>query len=224
MKLYGALASPYVTRVVMLARVKGIDVPLVGIPGDSPRSSEYLAINPIGKIPSLEVDGHCIPESETICEYLEEAAGGNAGLPEDPLERATSRTISRIVDLYIAPHTSTFFSQMNPAKRDAAVVAAATEALNKGLGYLEHFMGPGPFCVGAEPTLGDCAAAPYLMLIKKVVFDNFPEIADPTEGDGRLASWWQAIQGHSACKSTVDEYAAAVDGFMKVMAARITGG
>ena len=123
MKLYGALASPYVTRVVMLARIKGIDVPLAGIPGESPRSADYLAINPIGKIPSLEVNGHCIPESETICEYLEEVGGGKAGLPADPMERATSRTISRVVDLYIAPHTSTFFTQMNPAKRDAQVVS-----------------------------------------------------------------------------------------------------
>ncbi len=223
MKLYGALASPYVTRVVMLARIKGIDVPLAGMPGNSPRSPEYMAFNPIAKIPSLDVDGRCIPESETICEYLEEAGGGKPGLPEDPLERATSRVVSRIVDLYVAPHTSTFFQQMNPATRDADVVAAAGEALNKGLGYLEHFMGPGPFCVGAEPTLGDCAAAPYLMLLKKMVFANFPEIADPTEGDGRLATWWQAIQGNAACKTTVDEYEAAVDSFMKAMAARITG-
>ncbi len=223
MKLYGALASPYVTRVVMLARIKGIDVPLAGMPGNSPRSPEYMAFNPIAKIPSLEVDGRCIPESETICEYLEEAGGGKPGLPEDPLERATSRVVSRIVDLYIAPHTSTFFQQMNPATRDADVVAAASEALNKGLGYLEHFMGPGPFCVGAEPTLGDCAAAPYLMLLKKMVFANFPDIADPTEGDGRLATWWQAIQGNPPCKTTVDEYEAAVDSFMQAMAARITG-
>ena len=223
MKLYGALASPYVTRVVMLARIKGIELSLEGIPGNSPRSPEYMAFNPIAKIPSLDVDGRCIPESDTICEYLEEAGGGKPGMPEDPLERATSRLISRIVDLYVAPQTSTFFQQMNPASRDAEVVATATEDLNRGLGFLEHFMGPGPFCVDAEPTLGDCAAAPYLMLIKKVVFANFPEIADPTESAGRLATWWQAIQGHPACKTTVDEYEAAVDGFMKAMAARITG-
>ena len=223
MKLYGALASPYVTRVVMLARIKGIEVPLAGIPGKSPRTPEYVAFNPIAKIPSLDVDGRCIPESETICEYIEEAGGGKAGLPEDPMERATSRLISRIVDLYIAPQTGTFFQQMNPANRNAETLGQAAEALNKGLGYLEHFMGPGPFCVGAQPTLGDCAAAPYMMLIKKVVFANFDDPVDPTLGDGRLATWWEAIQGHPACRTSVDEYEEAVDGFMKAMAARITG-
>lgn len=223
MKLYGALASPYVTRVVMLARIKGVDVPLEKIPGDSPRSPQYLAFNPIGKIPSLDVDGHCIAESEVICEYIEETAGGKPGLPADPLERATSRLISRIVDLYIAPHTSTFFRQLNPATRDQKVVDATAAELQKGFGYLEKFMGPGPYCVGSEATLGDCSAAPYMMLLKKTVFANFSSIADPTEGNGRLATWWQAVQGNPACKTTVDEYGAAVDGFMKAMGARISG-
>lgn len=224
MKLYGALASPYVTRVVMLARIKGIDLPLENVPGGgSPRSPEYLAFNPIGKIPSLDVDGKCIAESEVICEYLEEVAGGKPALPSDPMERATSRLVSRIVDLYLAPHTSGFFMQMNPAKRDQEQLQTLAEALQKGFGYLEHFMGPGPFCVAGSPTLGDCSAAPYVMLIKKIVFANFDVLDDPTEGTGRLASWWQAIQGDEACRSSVQDYGEAVDGFMKAMAKRLTG-
>ncbi|MDJ0927674.1 MAG: glutathione S-transferase family protein [Gammaproteobacteria bacterium] len=223
MKLYGALASPYVTRVLMLARLKGIELELAGIPGDSPASDEYRAINPIGKIPSLDVDGQCIAESEVICEYLEDLGEGRPGLPGAPLERATSRLISRIVDLYIAPHTSTFFRQLNPANRDQAIVDETATALQKGFGYLKHFMGSGPFCVAGGPTLGDCSAAPYMMLLKKVVFANFDEVSDPTANGGRLATWWQAIQGHEICSMTVDEYGAAVDGFMKYMAPRVTG-
>ena len=221
MKLYGAMASPYVARVVMLARIKGIDIAIAGLPGDSTRSDEYRAINPIAKIPALEVDGRYLAESEIICEYLEETGGGKPGLPSDPFDRATSRLVSRIVDLYIAPHTSSFFRQMNPASRDQAAVDAAAAELEKGFAYLEHFMGAGPFCVGAAPTLGDCSAGPYMMLIKKVVFDNFDSVANPTEGDGRLADWWRAMQGHEACRQTVEEYGLAVDGFMKAMAPRI---
>ncbi|RMF94871.1 MAG: glutathione S-transferase family protein [Gammaproteobacteria bacterium] len=223
MKLYGALASPYVARVVMFARIKGLELEPAGIPGDSPRSAEYLAINPIGKIPSLAVDGQCIAESEVICEYLEDAAGGRPGLPSDPLQRATSRLTGRIVDLYIATQVSTFFRQMNPANRDQQQLDEAAAALEKGFGYLEHFMGPGPFCVADQPTLGDCAAAPYFMLIKKTVFANFERPADPTSGDGRLARWWQAVMGNEDCRSVVDAYGAAVDAFMQAMAARTQG-
>ena len=219
MKLYGALASPYVLRVVLFAKLKGIDLPLSATPGGSPRSPEYLAFNPIGKIPSLDVDGKCIPESEVICEYLEDLYPKKSGLPADQLDRARSRLISRIVDTYIAPQIGPFFRNMNPASRDQAAVDAAGAELKKSFGYLEHFMGPGPFCVGTEPTLGDCALAPYTVLLKQMVFRNFPTVADPTQG-GRLAKWWQAIQGHDACKTMTDEYATALEGFMKAMAAR----
>jgi glutathione S-transferase len=223
MKLLGAVASPYVTRVMMFAEIKGIDLPLEGIPGGSPRSDEYRAFTPIGKMPSMEVNGQCLPESEAICEYLEDAYPEKPGLPAKPLDRATSRLISRITDLYIAPHTSTVFGQMNPAKRDQASVDATAAEFAKGFGYLEHFMGPGPFCVGAAPTLGDCALSPYIMLLKKTVFAVFEEVDDPTEGEGRLAVWWQAVQGDKACRRWLDEYATAVDGFMQGMGARISG-
>jgi len=222
MKLIGAIASPYVTRALMFARLKGVDLPLEKIPGNSPSSDEYRALTPIGKIPVLDVDGKIIAESEVICEYIEDVHPEPSGLPADAMGRATSRLISRITDLYIAPHTSSMFRQMNPKARDADVVAAAVQDFEKGFGYLEHFMGDGPFCVGDTPTLGDCSLAPYMMLLKKTVFAAFVEIDDPTES-GRLADWWQAVQGNEICKSTVDEYATAVDGFMKAMGARISG-
>ncbi|KAA3633584.1 MAG: glutathione S-transferase family protein [Proteobacteria bacterium] len=224
MKLLGAIASPYVTRALMFARLKGVDLPLEPTPGGgSPRSDEYRALNPIGKIPALVVGDKCLAESEVICEYIEDMHPEPSGLPSDPMGRATSRLISRITDLYIAPHTSTMFRQMNPKTRDQEVVDATGADITKAFGYVEHFMGAGPFCVGAEPTLGDCTLAPYVMLLKKTVFAVFAEIDDPTEGDGRIATWWQAIQGNEVCSATVDEYATAVDGFMKGMGARITG-
>jgi hypothetical protein len=50
--------------------------------------------------------------------------------------------------------------------------------------------------------------------MKKLVFAHFDEIPDPTEADGRLARWWDAIQSHDVCAATVAEYATAVDGFL----------
>ena len=223
MKLLGAVASPYVTRALMFARIKGIDLPREDVPTGSPRSPEYRALNPIGKIPSLMVGDQCLAESEVICEYLEDTHPSPSGFPADPMGRATSRLISRITDLYVAPPMGTMFRQMNPAHRDEAVVVTATEEFAKAFGYLEHFMGDGPFCVGDTPSLGDCALGPYMMLLKKTVFPYFDVVADPTESAGRLADWWQAVQANEICKATVDEYGTAVDGFMKGMGARITG-
>ena len=205
----------------MFARLKGVDLPLESPPGGTPRSDEYLAMTPIGKIPSLEVDGKILAESEVICEYLEDEYPEKSGLPANNLDRGTSRLIARLVDLYIAPHVGPMFRQLNPANRDEAAIETAAAEFAKAFGYVEHFMGDGPFCVGAEPTLGDCALAPHIMLMKKTVFSNLPQIIDPTEGDARLAQWWEAIQGNPICRETVEEYATAVDSFMQAMGQRI---
>jgi glutathione S-transferase len=111
--------------------------------------------------------------------------------------------------------------QIEPKTRDQAVVDEHRQGLAKGFGYLAHFMGPGPFAVGATPTLGDCAAGPYMMLIKKMIFQIFDDIPDPTLGDGRLATWWSAMQDNEICARTLDEYAAAVDSFMKYVVERV---
>ena len=214
MELYGALASPYVARVVLFAKLKGIDVPLAQPPGGSPAAPDYRAFTPIGKIPSMNVDGQCIPESEVICEYLEDLQPEPSGLPADALGRAQSRTISRIVDLYLSPISSILARQVNPDRRDAAVVAENAETLKKVWGYFDHFMGDGPFCVGNQPTLGDCALGPHMVMFKILAFDNFDEIDDPTESDGRLKVWWDAMQGHDTCKALLDEYGPAFDKMM----------
>ena len=52
MKLYGAIASPYVTRVVMLARIKGIDLPLENVPG---------RFDPLARIPRFQSDRRKFP-------------------------------------------------------------------------------------------------------------------------------------------------------------------
>lgn len=214
MKLYGALASPYVARVILFAQIKGIDLPQAELPGGRPNSSEYKLFTPIGKIPSLDVDGKCIPESETICEYLEDAFPDKSGLPADTFGRAQSRTISRIVDLYMAPISSELARQVNPAKRDTAIVEKNAEALAKVWTYLEHFMGDGPYAVGTEPTLGDCALGPHMAMFKVLVFANFENIPDPTQQGGRLQIWWDAMQGNDTCRVLLDEYTVAFDKMM----------
>lgn len=213
MQLLGAAASPYVTRVVLFARLKGLAFDWPPVPGDNPRSAEYHALNPLGKVPGLIVDGTMIPESEVICEYLEEAHPDRPGLPADVPGRTTSRLVARITDLYISPYFRPLLPHLHPAARDATEVDRIGGALAKAFGALEFYMGPGPFCVGAVPTLGDCALGPYLQLLKNVIFPAFESIPDPTR-DGRLGDWWQALQRHDLLKECLDEYGAAVDAFM----------
>lgn len=214
MKILGALASPYVARVVMFANLKGIDIPLEDAPGGM-GSDEYKALNPIGKIPSLEVDGKCIAESEVICEYLESVYPEPPLLPSDPMLQANSRMISRITDLYVAPHNTPLTRMRSRGEHDQSIIDTGIAEFAKAFSYVEHFMGPGPFAAGDSPSMGDCALVPFIIMLKRSVFANFPEVADPTAAGGRIAEWWQAIQDHPVCKQSADEYDVALEVFLK---------
>ena len=53
----------------------------------SMKAAEYLAVNPMGKVPAIEHDGRVVTEGAAICAYLAEAFPG-AGLAPTTEERA----------------------------------------------------------------------------------------------------------------------------------------
>ena len=103
----------------------------------------------------------------------------------------------------------------NSSTRDQALIDNAAGAFEKGFRYVANFMGPGPFAAGDAPSIGDCALAPFIILLKQTVFPYFDEIPDPTAGEGRLATWWKAIQDHPECREAVDECDVALKEFLE---------
>ena len=74
MKLYDYKAGPNPRRVRIFLAEKGIEVPLVhtDILKREQKTPKFLAKNPLGSIPVLELDdGTCISESVAICRYFE---------------------------------------------------------------------------------------------------------------------------------------------------------
>lgn len=216
MKLYGGLASPYVARVVLFARLKGLTLE-PQMPEGGLKSPGYRAKNPMGKMPLLEVDGLVVAESEVICEYLEDLHPGTGGLPGGPAERARARLVSRVYDVYVSRPADVLFRNMNPATRDAAAVTAATTSLETAIGYLEHFVTADPFAAGHRLSLADCTLLPQFVILRKTVLPGFG-LPDPTAGDGSLGRWWSAMESDAVTRPFIGEYAAAVDAFLKMLA------
>ncbi len=108
MKIYGANLSPYVRKVLAVARLKGLEYahePTV--PGsDDP---DFLKISPLGKIPALEDGDLRIPDSTAICEYFEEIAPSPPALPATATERARCRWIEEFADTKWTEIMSVFF-------------------------------------------------------------------------------------------------------------------
>jgi glutathione S-transferase len=91
MKLYDDARAPSPRRVRMFAAEKGLDIPRVevGIAGGGTQAPEFLAVNPLGEVPVLELDdGSRITESLAICRYLEAIAPEPNLLGRDPREAA----------------------------------------------------------------------------------------------------------------------------------------
>jgi glutathione S-transferase len=218
MRLHGGLASNYVARVVLFARLKGLTL-VPEMPAGGIKTPEYLARNPMGKMPVLEVDGTAIPESEVICEFLEDLHPGTGGLPGTPAERARARLIARIHDVYLSPAVSTLFRNLNPAKRDEAAVAGAKSAAETGFGYLEHFVVATPFAAGSRLSLADCALLPTFVLLRKTAFPAFG-LRDPSAGTGALGRWFAACEADPLSGAFMQEYSVAVDAFLKMLAGK----
>ncbi|MCP5327085.1 MAG: glutathione S-transferase family protein [Steroidobacteraceae bacterium] len=213
MKLYGSLASPYVARAVLTARYKGIDLKPEPAPGGGIKSAEFLALNPMGKMPALEVDGKYLAESMVIVEYIEDSHPQKPVLPQDPLQRAHARLLARIVDLYVAPQSGPFFRNMNPANRNETEVEAGKKALGKALADLEHFMdAQGPWANGAAYSLADIAMLPSLLITNSIV-SHFG-ITDLFTGLPKLGAWWKHCHSDPLTAGFIAEYLAALQAFL----------
>ena len=97
MKLYDYGMAPNPRRVRIFLHEKGIKVPreTIDITKREGRTKEFLAKNPMGGIPVLELDdGTCISESVAICRYFE------ALQPEPPLFGTTPTEIAE-VDMWV---------------------------------------------------------------------------------------------------------------------------
>jgi len=216
MKLYGDLASPYVSRVVLFSRLKGLRLE-PEMPADGIKSTGYLAMNPIGKMPVLVADGAAIPESEVICEFLEDLHPGTGGLPGSPVDRARIRLVSRVLDVYVLPQIDVLFHNLSPEGRDLAAVSRAKTELETAFGYLEHFVRAEPFAAGAVPTLADCALLPWFVGLRMVMAPAFA-VADPTQGSGSLARWWKTMETDTLFGPFIGQYSAALAALLKRLA------
>ena len=181
MKLYSVDLSPFAARVRVAIYAKNLPVEIVSPPEGGTKSAEYLAINPMGRVPALVVgDGFTLPESDTIVEFLADYFPDSGLRPATPEGRAQARLIARVADLYVMPSLQPLFGQMNPAGRDQKVVDEAIEKLKGALVHLNVFMGDGPYAVGDTITTADCALVPILFFIQTAaqVFGKGDLLAD----------------------------------------------
>jgi len=142
MKLYDGGRAPNPRRVRVFLAEKGIKVPMepVDLGAMAHKSPGYTAINPLQRVPALELDdGTIITESIAICRYFE------ALQPEPPLfgvgakDMAIVEMWQRRVELHLFFPVTQVFRHLHPAMKEMQVpqVPAWAEA-NKP--YVQDFL------------------------------------------------------------------------------------
>ncbi|HEX3888600.1 MAG TPA: glutathione S-transferase family protein [Phenylobacterium sp.] len=217
MKLYQTYASPFPTRVRLSIYAKGLDVEIIEPPGfhaSTEAKGDYLKINPIGRVPTLVLDdGRALPESEVICEYLEDAFPEPPLRPADPFDRARMRLLSRICDFYVVMAMVPLFDLSARSRRhwEPAKVEAAAGKVAEALGYLEEYIGEDGFAVGSALTQADGAIAPQLVLAVEWIPTVFGT-PDPLAALPKLSAYWRAIQTDAIAARLIQETRDAIVG------------
>ena len=203
MKLYDSIGpNPRIVRMFMAE--KGIEIPrqTVDLRGGENRQEAHLQRNPMGQMPTLELDdGSYLAEITAICEYLEEKNPAPAMIGSTPEERAECRMWTRRVDLNICEPLANgyrfgeglkFFEKRIPVAPEASPGLKSIAA--KRLAWLNEQLAGKDYLCGKRFTLAD------IFLYGWIEFGN--QVGQPLDpANGNILAWMARIAERPSVKA-----------------------
>ena len=164
MKLYDFAGAPNPKKVRAYLAEKGISVPIeqVDILSGQNRTPAFLAKNPLGGLPVLELDdGSHLSESLAIIEFFEEQHPEPPMIGRTPLERARTREAERICEVGVLSGIGTIFQNTHPffagrVKQSPEAAENARGRLENALAVVNDRLSRSTFVAGETPTIADC--------------------------------------------------------------------
>ena len=179
MKLYH-FPSPNPQKVTFALNELGLDCEIVPVDlakGEQ-RQPDFLALNPMGRVPVLTDGDLTITESHAILAYLGERTGrlwpGSAG------ERAEALQWLFLLSQHIMPAAGQVALRIRAKVMgiplDEAVVAQGEQALQPVIAIIDRRLATNRWMLGADFSLVDCAYCPVLNVVEKAGFSltGFP--------------------------------------------------
>ena len=194
--VYGTPRSTYVRTVRLLLESAGTDYNLkeIDIFNGENKSAEYLAKNPFGKVPTLEVDGELVYETTAITDYLNTVFAANKFSPSNPLHQARMRQIMAIVDshLYSAAILSIVIQRLivpsQGGKTDEDNVKNAVAPAQTAVEAIESLTVGSPYLLGSEISIADFYLIPVFTYLSQT-----PEFDSITAQAPKLRTWWDEV-------------------------------
>ena len=189
LRLFNTANSSPSHRVRIALALKGVpyEYVAVDIRKMAHRQADYVAMNPQGVLPTLEVDGVALAQTLAIVEWLEETFPEPSLLPRDALARAKVRRVAAMIATDITPLHSMRVSKAivkDLGQTSDALRAWAQRWMSEGLAAVEKVIDQrGAFCFGEVPTMADVFLIPAVHIAKVtgVAVNAFPRIAEIDE-------------------------------------------
>jgi glutathione S-transferase len=200
--LYDSKVAPNPRRVRVYLAEKGIEVPVrqVDIGSAENRKPPFLAKNPLGGLPVLELDdGTCIAESLAICRYFEELHPAPPLFGTNALDRAVVEMWSRRTELEVwrfvsgcFQHTHDFFK--GRIEQVPAWGELCRKTARERLAWLDRELAARPFVAGERYTVAD------ITLLCAIDFGRVVEIRIAPE-QKNLARWHEAVSSRPSARA-----------------------
>jgi glutathione S-transferase len=202
MKIYDFTQAPNPRRVRIFLAEKGVTVPFeqVNIAAGDNRKPEFIAKNPMGTLPVLELDdGTLIAESVAICRYFEEQKPEPKLMGVDAKDRAVVEMWQRRMELEILlmtagafRNTSDFFKGRIPQSKEYGEMCR--NAAVKRLEWLDKELANRPFIAGDRFSIADITA------LVGIDFGRLSQIRIQPE-QKNLQRWYDAVSSRPSAKA-----------------------
>ena len=181
--LYDYWRSSAAYRVRIALHLKGIayrTVPLDLVEGDQ-RDPDYLARNPQGLVPALEIDGHFLTQSLAIIDYLDARHKAPPMVPGDPAARSAVLAKALVIAADIHPINNLRvlnYLRGTLGLDDQAVGQWYRHWIAEGFTALEQGAPDSGLFGGAEPDLVDVCLVPQMTNARRfdTPLDMFPRL------------------------------------------------
>ena len=201
MKLHYNPISTYSQKVLIGLYEKGIDFePEIVNLMDPDARAQYHEVYPLGKIPCLQLeDGHIIPESSIIMEYIDPLAEPTL-IKGDADETRRIRFKDRMFDLYLNdPVVTLLFQGLKPeSEQDPERIEKARFHIATMYSFMENEFGKQNFANGEEFLMSDCAAAPGMFYAEQVA---------PFAEHKNISAYWERLKSRASIQRTHEEAA-----------------
>lgn len=168
MKLYTSTFAPNPRRVGMFIAEKGIggiESVMIDLAATENRSEAFLAINPFGRVPALELDdGRVLCETRAICSWLEGRYPQPNLMGEDFEERAFIEMADRRVELHLFAGIANCVRHTHPGLANleqpqfADFGASQGEKMRESARWLDAELARHPYVAGERFTIADITA------------------------------------------------------------------